>query len=235
MEIIRVLITSISSVIVLFLLAKLMGYRQTSQLSMFDYINGITIGSIAAELAVCAGEDYIRPLIAMIIYASAAVLLSLLENKSVQARRLINGTPLVLYNNGELYYKNLKKAKLNLCEFLTQCRVNGYFDLTHIQTALLESNGKLSILPNVQFQPATAADMHLTLEQDYLLANVIIDGKIMKQNLKYSGKNEIWLKKELEKKGYKDVKKILLATCDDNNNLTIYAKGTTNKSIQVLE
>ena len=86
---------------------RLMGYRQMSQLSMFDYINGITIGSIAAEMATSLEDSVMPPVVAMIVYALVAILLSTLSEKSIILRRFIVGKSIILLNNGKLYYKNL--------------------------------------------------------------------------------------------------------------------------------
>lgn len=212
-----------------------MGYRQMSQLSMFDYINGITIGSIAAELATGELATFDSAITALIIYGLVAFLLSVLCNKSISFRRMVEGKSALLYNNGELYYKNLKKAKMDVNELLIQCRVNGYFDLNNIQTILLESNGKISILPKVTERPVTPKDLGLTPEQDYLVANVIIDGKLMLQNLKHTGKDEKWLTSQLSSQGYHDVSEIFLATCDLNNKLTIYRKINQFVQINIIE
>ena len=115
----------LGSVVTIFILTKLMGYRQMSQMSMFDYVNEITIGSIAAEMATSLEESFVQPLTAMIVYALAALILSWLSSKSIKARRFIEGGPLILMNHGELYRENLKKAKMDVSEFLVQCRVNG--------------------------------------------------------------------------------------------------------------
>ena len=123
-EIIHVIVLSVVSLIVLFLLTKLMGYRQMSQMSLFDYINGITIGSIAAELATNL-EDYHRPLTALIVYGLATVLLSQLTGKSVCARRFLIVIPLILLHHGTLYEENLNNAKIDLNEFLEQCLLSG--------------------------------------------------------------------------------------------------------------
>ena len=160
-EIIHTIVLSVGSLIVLFLLTKLMGYRQMSQLSLFDYINGITIGSIAAEMATNL-EDYHRPLTAMIIYGLATVLLSLLTGKSIKARRFVNGKPLILLHHGTLYEENLRKAKIDLNEFLEQCRVSGYFDISQLQAVILEGNGRLSFLPKTEERPVTPAELRLT-------------------------------------------------------------------------
>lgn len=151
-EILYIIALSLGSIIAIFVLTKLMGYRQMSQMSMFDYIIGITIGSIAAEMATSLEENFIQPLTAMIVYALAAVALAWVTSKSIKARRVIEGFPLVLLNHGELYRQNLKKAKLDVTEFLEQCRVNGYFDISKLETAILEGNGKISFLPKAEDQ-----------------------------------------------------------------------------------
>ncbi|MFQ9697351.1 MAG: DUF421 domain-containing protein [Zhenhengia sp.] len=161
-----------------------------SQLTVFDYTNSITIGSIAAEMATCEFTDLSKPFTAMIVFALFNILLSILTNKSIKLRRLVTGKPNILYDNGQLYYKIFTKAKMDLGEFLVHCRVNGYFDLSDIQTAILEPNGKISFLPVSNKRPVIGEDLNISPAQNYLVANVIIDGKIMSQNLKYISKNE---------------------------------------------
>ena len=193
-ELLHITLLSVGSFITIFILANLMGYRQMSQMSMFDYINGITIGSMAAEMATSLEESFIQPLSAMIVYALLTLCLSILTLKSVKLRRFIEGKPLLLVNNGEIYRDNLKKAKIDVTELLVQCRVNGYFDISKIQTAVLEENGRISFLPKALERPATPADMNLVPEQEYMVANVILDGKIMEENLKHTGNDEKWLR-----------------------------------------
>ena len=233
-EIVHVIVLSVVSLVVLFLLTKLMGYRQMSQLSLFDYINGITIGSIAAELATNP-EDYHRPLTAMIIYGLATVLLSLLTEKSLCVRRFVNGKPLILLHHGILYEENLKKAKIDLNEFLEQCRVSGYFDVSKLQAVILEGNGRLSFLPKSQEHPVTPSDLNLQTESDDLTAVLVLDGHIMDHNLHHSGKDKKWLTAQLSALGFPDVKNVLLATCDLNNKLTVFAKNKDEHSEDVLD
>lgn len=224
MELINIVFTSLGSLLVLFLLTKIMGYRQMSQLSMFDYINGITIGSIAAEMATSLEDDFLKPLVAMIIYGIVAVLISLLTSKSIKFRRIVSGKSLILYDNNKLFYNNLKKAKMDIDEFLIQCRNNGYFNLSDIQTAILESNGKVSFLPVSYKRPINPKDMNLSPEKENILINVILDGKILKENLKETGNDEIWLKKQLKTQNNINLADVFLATCDSNNNLQVFKK-----------
>lgn len=227
MEILQVLIMSAVSLAVLFLLTKLMGNKQVSQLSMFDYIIGISIGSIAAEMATEL-ENPENPLAAMIVYGVIAFLVSVISQRSTKVRKVMSGRPLVIMDNGIIYRENLKKARIDLSDFLTQCRTSGYFDLNQIQTAVMEYNGAISFLPVSKYRPATPSDMDIQPEQEYLQITVIMDGHINKSNLKLSGNNEVWLTKQLHLQGYNNPSDVLLALCDNNNKLTVFPMDVKN-------
>lgn len=222
MDFIKLILTSLLSVISLFLIAKVMGHKQVAQLDFFDYINGITIGSIAAELATDLEKPW-KSLIAMLVYGMIAVGLSLVTNKFPKIRKYVNGSPTILMNDGKIYRKNMKKAKLDLSEFLTMCREQGYFDLNDIQTAIFECNGKLTILPNSANRPITPADIELHPEPDHINTELIMDGRIMGENLKRMGLDLKWLEKQIKAQGYHDVKEIFLGLCDNNNHLSLFA------------
>lgn len=233
-EICYIIALSLGSVLAIFILTKLMGYRQMSQMSMFDYIIGITIGSIAAEMSTSLEDGFTQPLTAMIVYALAAIVLAWVTSKSIKARRVIEGEPLVLLNHGELYRSNFKKAKMDVTEFLAQCRINGYFDVSKLECAILEGNGRISFLPKAEERPLTPNDMQLTPEQDYMVANVILDGHIMEENLKNMGKDEKWLHSQITAQGAKDAKDVLLATCDRSDKVTVYLRENKKDAKDVL-
>lgn len=231
-DILYVIMLSVGSIVALFILTKLMGYRQLSEMSMFDYIIGITFGSIAAEMSIALDDDYKSPLVAMAVYAIFSLALSFISEKSYIGRKIIAGKPVILINNGEISEKNLRKAKLDMSELLVQCRVNGYFDISKIETAVLEGNGKISFLPKAAERPITPNDLGLKPKDEYMVANLIIDGNIMENNLKHSGKNEKWLNSQLSANGVKNVKDVLLATCDIDNNFTVYVKNSKDMSTE---
>ena len=221
MELLQVVITTLVSIVVLFLLTKLIGHRQISQLDLFDYINGITIGSIAAELATEL-EAPLRPLIAMILYAIFAVLLSHLTIKHQRMRKYVNGTPTILLDHGKLYRENMKKAKLDLSDFMVMCREAGYFDLSQIQTAVFEYNGKLTILPVSDSRPVTPSDLGLTVDAATIQTEVIMDGRILDANLKRHGLDRTWLQRQLKEQGISSAKEVFLGICGANNQLSLY-------------
>lgn len=222
MEVLQVVVLSFVSAIVLFVLAKIIGHKQMSQLDLFDYITGITIGSIAAELATNLDKPWWKPLISMIIYGFITVSLSIVTEKLPNFRKYINGTPTIIMNSGKIYRKNLKKAKLELSEFLMMCRQEGYFNLADIQTAIFECNGKLTVLPISLKRPVNPEDISLTPESASIQTEVIMDGKILDENLKRMGLDQIWLQRQIKDQGYKNPQEILLGLCDDNKNLILY-------------
>lgn len=223
-EIIKIIFLSISSIITLFFVTKLMGNREMAQLTMFDYINSITIGSIAAEMATSLEDNFIQPFIAMVVYSLVITIITIISSHSLTFRRFISGKSLVLYENGELYRDNFKKSRLDLSEFLAQCRTNGFFNLSDLQSVILESNGKLSFLPQSNKRPINPNDLNLSPSSEKPLVNIILDGKLLKNNLKSTGNNEKWLTNEIKKQGIKNITDIFLATCDLDNNLSIYIK-----------
>lgn len=221
MQIVEFIIFPLLSLAVLFIITKLMGYRQVSQLNMYDYINGITIGSIASELAIGEFDDFLQPLIAMLIYGILIILLSKLTRNSLKIRKLIDGQTVVLYENDKIYYQELKKAKLDLDEFLMQCRIAGYFKLKELALVILETNGRLSFYPKQQYQQVTAEDLNLKITPIELPSLLIKEGKIIYENLNLISQDTQWLERELAVLGVK-INDVLLMYQEDNSNLIIY-------------
>lgn len=234
MDFVRTALTALFSIVALFSITKLIGYRQMAQMSSFDYINGITIGSIAAELAVAEGQEFWEWVIALVIYGVVTWMLAVLTDHSIKARRMINGRAIVLLDNGKLYDRNFKKMHVDLHEFQMECRQNGYFDLSQIQTAMMEANGSISFLPVSRMRPATPEDLAISVTQETLCGNVIVDGKIMEKNLKNLGYDKAWLKKQLKEQRKGDVSDIFLAVCTSDGVLTAFERAKKEHS-DILE
>ncbi len=221
MELIKVILTSLLSAVSLFLLAKIMGHKQMAQLDFFDYINGITIGSIAAELATEL-EEPLKPLIAMIVYGIVALGLTIIAHKFPKTRKYVNGTPTIIMNKGKIIRENMKKAKIELSEFMVMCRQEGYFNIEDIETAIFEYNGRLTILPKSDKRPLTPGDMKIKPKQEKISTEVIMDGRILHENIKRLGLDMTWLDKKIKEQKYKDAKEIYLGLCDDELKLTLF-------------
>lgn len=235
LEVGNVLMRGLLSLITLFLITKLLGKKQVSQLSLFDYVIGISIGNFAAEITTSVDVQIMNGIFAVLLFGFVAYAVSVLTMKSITLRRFFMGVPTVIIQNGKIIESNLKKVKFDINDLLEECRNNGYFNLDEIEYGIMEANGKVSILAKGENKPVTLKDMNLKPEKQGLCANVIIDGKLMLKNLENMHKDKDWLNKELKIKGYKDYDAILLATLDINDKLIIYERNYNTNVLDVLE
>ena len=232
-DLLMVTVRAVLSLITLFLVTKMIGKKQVSQLSLFDYVIGISIGNFAAEMTVNLDSNILFGTIAVIIFGVVAYAISVLTMKSIHLRRYFTGIPTVLIEKGKLMEDAMRRVKFDVNDLLEQCRESGYFNISDINYAILESNGKVSFLPNDKKRPATIEELGVKPKRTGICANVIIDGNIMKENLKNSNKKESWLLNELKSKKI-DYKDVLLATLDVDDKLNFYMKNK-NTSDDVLE
>lgn len=234
-ELLDVTIRAILSLVTLFFITKLIGKKQVSELSLFDYVIGISIGNFAAEMTINLESQEANGILAVIIFGLVAYIVSKLTMKSIKLRRFFIGVPTMIIQDGKILYSSMKRMKLDINDLLEQCRMSGYFDISQIEYAILEAGGDLSILPKSDYRPVCPNDMKLKVKNDGLVANVVIDSKIMKNNLKYMNKDEEWLMKQLNIKGYKDLSNVLLVTLDNNEKINIYEKNISVDNFDVLE
>lgn len=230
-----VTIRSLLSLVTLFFVTKLIGKKQVSELSLFDYVIGITIGNFAAEMTINLESNELNGILAVIIFGLVAYIVSKLTMKSIKLRRYFIGVPTMIIQDGKILYEPLRKMKMDINDLLEQCRMSGYFDISEIEYAILEASGDLSILPKAEYKPLTPKDMNIAVDKSSLCANVIIDGKIMDNNLKIINKSSKWLLNQLKHKKYNDVSKLLLVTVDNQQKLNIYEKNKDISSYDVLE
>ena len=210
MEFIKLISTALLSVVSLFIITKIIGRKQIAELDFFDYVNGITIGSIAAELATNIESPW-KPFVALVLYGGSSCFLNFLARRFPKSRKFVNGTPTILMDNGKIYRENLKKSKLDLSEFMMMCREAGYFDLKEIQSAIFESNGRISILPRSVYRPINPSDVGIEAEKAKFGVELIMDGRVLSENIYRLGKDGRWLEKLLKSKGYKSADEIFLA------------------------
>lgn len=234
MEWLDVVLRSALSLIVLFFLTKMLGKKQVSQLSVFDYVIGISMGSIASEMTVNMEASYIDGITAMTIYALIAFSISILTMKKVRLRHFFTGVPVVLIQKGKISARGLKRSLLDINDLLSECRLAGYFDIAELEYAVMEPGGKISFLPKNYAANTKGADLNVNKPEPTLVGNVIIDGRIMDHNIRNLKRTPEWILKKVREKGYKDIEKIMLATLDSNDNVVIYEKDKHMKIEDVL-
>ncbi len=224
MEFLTYLLRIFLSIIVLFFLSKIAGSRQIAQLTFYEYIVGISVGSIAAEMSVNDEASIPYSVFAMCAYIGFSVLLSFLSSKSIKIRRFCTGKPTVMIYKGKIVEKNLKKYRYDINDLLLECRVKGYFNIEDIEYAVMETSGEISFLPKANKRPVTPDDMILPVKSEGLEYNLIIDGNIMERNLKSYGKDEMWLKDKLKEQNTTQ-KNVLLAVGKDDDTIQIFLKN----------
>ena len=166
----------------------------------------------------------------MIIYALVTLTVSFLNTKYVKLRPFLSGRTLILYDNGTLFKENFKKAKIDLNEFLVQCRTSGFFNLSDIKTALLEENGKISFLTYSDRRPANPSDFNIKPKEEGIVTNLILDGRVMDENLKEIGFDKLWLNEMLQKQGIIKIDNIFLATYNSDGSLSAYLTNNTRNN-----
>lgn len=221
--------------IILFFITKMMGKKQISELNFFDYVVGITIGSIAADISLDIEKNMIAGIAALFIYGFISYIISFVSIKSILARRFFIGVPTVLVEKGKIIESGLKKSKIDVNDLLMEARENGYFNLDEIDYALMEVNGNISFLPKEKEKPVTKKDIKIKCSNEGLTVNAIIDSKYMVNNMKAINKDKEWLDHELKVNGYDNYDNILLATIDNNYKVTIYEKNVNPDKNTVLE
>lgn len=224
-DIISTLLKSLIAIAVLYLLARLMGKKQVSQLTFFDYVVGISIGSIAAAFAVDPSVNYIEGIAGMAVFAVFPLALSYISMKHYGARKLLDGKPIILIQDGKIMEKALKKSKINVNDLLEECRQKDAFDIADVAYAVFEASGKVSVLKKAPAQPPTRRDMKISIGAEGLCTNIIVDGHVLCNNLQLLGKDAAWLDEELKKQGAPAPEDILHCYIDAANRIHIDRKN----------
>lgn len=223
-------INSFSSFWFLFIISKLLGKKQIAQLEFIDYAVGISLGSIAAEWAFSDERPFYYYVVAMAMFFILAFLVAVVGRKSSFFKRLFKGKPVTLIYEGEILSENLNKSKIDVNDLLSMLREKGYFDPNDVAYAIFETSGQLSVLPKGSQKPVVMEDIDKRkIKQSSLTDILVVDGIVSKSGLNEIGKTMAWLFKKLQIKDKRELKNIILATYDDENNkLNVHYKNKSN-------
>ncbi|CAG9620470.1 DUF421 domain-containing protein [Sutcliffiella rhizosphaerae] len=196
----EIAIRSFSIIIGLFIITKLLGKKQLSKLSFFEYIVGITIGDIAGTLSMDPDLHIKNGVTSILIWSLFPLVTSRIAIKSKRFRDFIDGNATIFVRDGKILEKNLRKEKYTIDEFLEQIRKKNIFSVDDIEFSALESNGDLSVMLKKEKQPATYGDLYPNVPNVKEPKTVIMDGEILDEPLGQIGMNRRWLEAELEKR-----------------------------------
>lgn len=216
-----IIIRSITAFIVLIIMTRLMGKKQLSQLTFFDYCVGITIGSIAAATSYDTEIKLSEGIVALLVWGIIPIILSFVDLKLIFFSKVADGRPTLLIRNGIILEKNMKKTLMKAEELLMLLREKNVFNIADVDLAILETNGKLSVMLKPEEQPVTANTLGVSMKPAKSPAVLIVDGEVLPENLKDYNLDEAWLENELKQRGIKSIKDIFLAQLDTNGKLYI--------------
>ena len=198
MQYVTIALTALFSMVVLFCVTRLTGSRQISSMSVYEYVNSITLGSLAAQLAVAQGEDFPIMLIGTAVYGLITALCAYLTNKSRTLRRFLVGKPLVLMEHGQMNRRNFARARMDVEEFCAHLRSQGYFDLSRVD------------------RPVSPKDMKLPVSAERLCRIFVVDGQLISDALRAAGRSEAWLREQMAQKGISGLSHVFLC-CESAN------------------
>lgn len=203
-----------------------MGRKQISQLTYFDYVVGITIGSIAATAAVDRRIKMFDAFISIAIWSALTILISEITLRNIKLRLLIDSEPLLIIDKGKVIYKNMKKARYNMGDLLMQLRNKDAFNITDVEIAILEPDGKLSVLKKAEQSAITSGDMNIKKPKAGMMVDIILDGQILSSHLSLIHKDESWVRAQLKAKNINNIKDVVFAGIQADEQIYIVTKDS---------
>lgn len=227
-EILNIALRTSLGFLVLFALTHLMGRKSISELTFFDYINGITIGSMAASMAVDESITVVSGVTSLGVWTLWVMIVNLITLKSVPARKIIDSEPMMVIHNGKILEDNLGKRYYNVQDLLMQLRMQGVFDPNEVEVGIMEPTGELSILKKASFQAVTAQDLNLSPNNpgatEFIGKELVVDGKIIEKNLTENNLTKQWLESQLKSQGINDLTEVILASINPDGTLYVDKK-----------
>ncbi|QAS51444.1 DUF421 domain-containing protein [Halobacillus litoralis] len=224
MNIIELLIRLSLAFVTLLALTRLMGRKEISQMTFFNFVSAISIGTIGASLAIDSALSVRNGMIAIIAWSALTVTLGFIDIKSKKARQTIEGQPIILIRNGRIMDEALRKTRLDLDELGALLRKKNVFSFSEVDYAIFETDGTLSVLQNQSKQSVTKADMHQPPNPNEMFSfptAVIQDGKVVRKNLEKLNLDQRWLDQQLNVVGVNDVDGVFYAEVQKDGSLYI--------------
>ncbi|RLL43670.1 DUF421 domain-containing protein [Oceanobacillus piezotolerans] len=220
-ELVLILIRSISAFILLLIMTRIMGKKQLSQLTFFDYCVGITIGSIAATMSVDQNVKIANGLVSLTIWGLFPITLAFIGLKSRGFLRLTDGRPAIIIKDGEIFEETMKKNQLAINELMLLLREKGIFKVADVEMAIMETNGELSVMKKTELDPITPKLLGMSIEKEHAPTVLIMDGEILTTNLSALGYSKEWLEGEIFKQGATSIEDVFLAQVDSKGELYV--------------
>lgn len=219
-EWVTIIIRSFTLLVVLFLMTKVLGKKQLSQLSLFEYVSGIVLGGVVAINSIDPHTNFVYGLLAMLVWFLVPFAIEYTSLKSKSFRNFTEGRSTVFIQDGKIMEDNLKKEGYSTDDLLQKLREKDVFLANDVEFAILEPSGSLNILQKKEKQPLTAKDLGLKLAPEKEPQTVIMDGKVLLEPLVNLSLNTNWLETELDKLNV-SIENVYLGQADTDGQLTV--------------
>lgn len=216
-----VFVRSIIGFFSLLIFAKILGKQQISQLTLFDYILGITIGSIAASLTTDLSSRAWPHWVGLFFWSLLGYSMEYITMKWRYAAKYIEGEPTIVIMNGMIMEDALRKMKYRATDIMELLRNKDIFDLSQVDFAIIEPSGKISVLKKPEYEVLTAKDMNISKSPSGISTELIYDGILIEENLKQLSKDKEWIIEQLKLQGINDISEVFLATLNPAGSLYI--------------
>ncbi|SHK44431.1 YetF domain-containing protein [Paramaledivibacter caminithermalis] len=212
----------------LFIITKIIGRRQLSQIAPFDFISAIVLGELLGNAIYDKEVGIFYILSTLLIWAVLMLIVEMLTQKYSKLRGFLEGNPSIVIRNGLIDRKELKKNKIDINELLNLLRQKDVFSIREVEYGILEANGKLSILKKSKYTQPNVEDLNLQKKPVYLPVTLINDGEVLWDNLKNSGFEENWLQKQLQLQGFNNVKEVFYAEWKQDEGIHVVPLNINN-------
>lgn len=216
-----VIVRSIIAFGSLLIFARFLGKQQVSQITFFDYILGITIGSVAANLTTDLTSEAWPHWVGLFTWTFLVYVLQKITLKWRKASIYLDGEPAIVIMEGKLMDNVMKKLRYRISDLQEQLREKGVFDISEVQYAVIEKDGQISVLRKAEFSPVTAGDLHISTPYKGLGTELIYDGVVIQKNLKDVKRNEAWLNEQIKLHGFSTHQEVFLAVLDPSGKLFV--------------
>lgn len=224
MKVLEIVFRSISTYIILLAVGRIIGRKLISRITFFDFMVGITLGSIAVRIALGSQESPYFAALSVAIITILVIITDYIDIKSTRFRKLVDGEPIILISNGKFLDYNLKKAKITVNKLLMQLREKDIFNIDDVALAVIESDGELAVLPKTDKQPLTTGDLNISKSYNGLMKDIIIDGRVLLDNLNSTNYNEQWVREQLKIQSIFNIHDVFYAGLNDAGVLYVSVK-----------
>lgn len=207
--------------VTIFIVVKFLGKTQINQITPFDFISALVLGNFIGETIFDSKLEIWSLIFVIVVWGLFIYGTELLTQKSLKARKLLEGTPSMLIKEGKIIWRELKRNRVDVNQLLQLLRGQGVFSVQDVEYALLEASGNLSVMKKAHLEIPTYEDLKIHIEKRVFPVALIIDGELLTDNIRECGVSIEWIKKELKKQKIEQIKEICFAEWTSGNNLYV--------------